>query len=100
VIGDNNHAYDDLYQDWVSWVRSGHVDFVVPMLYSSDIGWIERKTKKIVGLVGRERLVVGLGAYLQDSNNLMQEIIRVEGAGAKGFLLFSYGGMQEKGYFD
>lgn len=100
VIGDNEHARDDLLQDWVFWARSDYVDFVVPMLYSSDVGWIERKTKKTIGFVGRNKLVVGLGAYLQDYDNLLQEIIQVQGLETRGYLLFSYGGMVEKGYFD
>lgn len=100
VIGDNTHALDVLFQDWVSWARLGYVDFVVPMLYSTNIDWIERKTRNIAALIGGDKLAVGLGAYLQDYTNLVQEIIRVEGAGAKGYLLFSYGGMVEKGYFD
>lgn len=100
VIGDNNHAYQDLYQDWVSWTQSNYVDFVVPMLYSSSVDWIGRKTKDAIGLVGRDKLVVGLGAYLQDYENLVQEISRVKSSGARGYLLFSYGGMKEKGYFD
>ncbi len=100
VIGDNNHASGDLFQDWVLWARTGYVDFVVPMLYSSNINWIERKTRNIVTLIGKDKLAVGLGAYLQDYANLLQEIIKVEGMETKGYLLFSYGGMVEKGYFD
>jgi len=99
VIGDNNHARNDLFQDWVLWAREGCVDFVVPMLYSSSTNWIDKKTRSISALIGRDKLAVGLGAYLQDYNNLLQEIIKVEGAGTRGYLLFSYGGMEEKGYF-
>lgn len=100
VIGDHNHAYQDLYQDWVSWAQSNYIDFVVPMLYSSNVDWIDRKTKGTIKLVGREKLVVGLGAYLQEHENLMLEIARVQSVGTRGYLLFSYGGMKEKGYFD
>lgn len=100
VIGDHNHAYQDLYQDWVSWAQSNYVDYVVPMLYSSSVDWIDGKTKSTIKLVGREKLVVGLGAYLQEYENLVQEISRVQSVGARGYLLFSYGGMKEKGYFD
>jgi uncharacterized lipoprotein YddW (UPF0748 family) len=100
VIGDHNHACQDLHQDWVSWATSGYVDFVVPMLYSSSVDWIDRKTKGTIELVGREKLVVGLGAYLQEHENLNKEIARVQSVGTRGYLLFSYGGMKEKGYFD
>ncbi len=100
VIGDIDHATYTLFQDWSSWARTGCVDFVVPMLYSTSIDWVERKTKSTVKLIGRDKLVVGLGAYLQNYDNLLQEIIRVESLGVKGYLLFSYGGMVEKGYFD
>lgn len=100
VIGDHNHAYQDLYQDWVVWAQSNYVDYVVPMLYSSSVDWIDRKTKSTIELVGREKLVVGLGAYLQENENLVQEIARVQSVGTRGYLLFSYGGMKEKGYFE
>jgi uncharacterized lipoprotein YddW (UPF0748 family) len=100
VIGDNNHAYQNLYQDWVSWAQSNYVDYIVPMLYSSSADWIDRKTKGTIELIGREKLVVGLGAYLQEHENLAQEIARVRSVGTRGYLLFSYGVMKEKGYFD
>ncbi len=100
VIGDYDHAYQDLYQDWVLWAQSNYIDYIIPMLYSSNIGWIGRKTKATAELVGRDKLVVGLGAYLQDYENLVQEISRVKSSGARGYLLFSYGGMKEKGYFE
>jgi uncharacterized lipoprotein YddW (UPF0748 family) len=99
VIGDNTYAREDLYQDWVYWANAGYTDYVVPMLYSSDVHWIERKTKDIIRNVGRDKLVVGLGAYLQDNSNLSQEIVTVQGLETRGYLLFSYGGMVEKGYF-
>jgi uncharacterized lipoprotein YddW (UPF0748 family) len=100
VIGDHTHASEDLSQDWVGWARENYVDFVVPMLYSSSVDWIDRKTKSTMKLVEKEKLVVGLGAYLQEKENLAQEIARVQSNGARGYLLFSYGGMKEKGYFD
>ncbi len=100
VIGDIDHATYTLFQDWSSWARTGCVDFVVPMLYSTSVDWVERKTKNTVKLIGRDKLVVGLGAYLQNHDNILQEIIRVESLGVKGYVLFSYGGMLEKGYFD
>lgn len=100
VIGDNTHAFNNLFQNWVRWARSDYVDFVVPMLYSTDVGWLERKTESIVKIIGRKKLVVGLGAYLQDYKNLAQEMVAVESKGVRGYLLFSYGGMIDKGYFD
>jgi len=99
VIGDVNHASDNLFQDWVKWGQNNDVDFVVPMLYSTSADWLERQTKKTVNLIGREKVVIGLGAYLMDYKDLLQEILKVQGQNTRGYILFSYGGMQEKGYF-
>ena len=99
VIGDYKYASGDLFQDWKLWADSGYVDFVVPMLYSSSIGWVEKKSKRIAELVGNNKVAIGLGAYLMDYTNLLQEIIKIDGIRTRGYLLFSYGGMVEKGYF-
>lgn len=99
VIGDVEHASDNLFQDWVKWAQNNDVDFVIPMLYSSNSDWVLSKTNKTSNLVGRKKVAVGIGAYLMDYKDLVQQIIKVQGKNTRGYVLFSYGGMEEKGYF-
>ena len=80
-----------LGQDWVSWVKSGVVDFVCPMSYVTDAA-------EAASLTAAQLAAVGAGARLYPSlgpsakglppEQVVRQVDWVRKAGAKGFVLF------------
>lgn len=91
VIADPDLAYDDRFQDWPGWLRSGILDVAVPMAYTPDRARFARLVRAARSAAGdRARVWAGIGAYMNTPSSTMQmiDIARREGAG--GVALFSY----------
>jgi uncharacterized lipoprotein YddW (UPF0748 family) len=85
-------GYSDYAQDWPRWVRSGYLDFVVPMNYTRDdrllADWIDNQ-KGDVG--GKVPVYAGIGSYkLGSSRELNRQINIVRAKGLPGYVLYSY----------
>ncbi len=90
-------SYRAAFQDWPRWCREGLVDAVYPMHYRRDDdakqkqafrAWLEH----LAALpLGDARLVIGLGAYLNDRAGLAAQIDEVGNRrDFAGYALFSY----------
>ncbi len=82
----------DYGQDWVQWVRSGYLDFVVPMDYTKNddifAEWIKNQ-QEIVG--GKIPLYAGIGSYMhRTSEQLNRQIHLCRKTGLSGYVLYSY----------
>lgn len=65
VIGDRQRAYRVDFQDWLSWLDSGHLDFAVPLLYTRDDARFHKGLAALAALAdGRREIWVGLGSWL------------------------------------
>jgi uncharacterized lipoprotein YddW (UPF0748 family) len=94
-------AYSSVFQDWRSWMTSGYLDFGVPMNYDSD--WSSREQ----GWFGRwldfekdsgfgNRILTGVGAFLNYPEDTLAQITRVLQPSARGnrvlgVAIYSYG---------
>ncbi|MBK8915888.1 MAG: family 10 glycosylhydrolase [Phycisphaerales bacterium] len=63
VRPDAAEARQDHFQNAAAWLRSGLVDAVMPMAYTSRISVFERQVRSY-GAVGRGRVIPGIGVYL------------------------------------
>jgi len=79
-------------QDWLRWVTSGWVDFVVPMDYSSAPDVVAQSVRaQVAAAHGFAPVVAGIGAWqLKDPMSLLLQVEAARDAGADGFVLFSY----------
>ncbi|RPI20766.1 MAG: hypothetical protein EHM61_26345 [Acidobacteria bacterium] len=88
-----------VYQDWHGWMKEGILDLAVPMNYARETdpnvkrwfdGWIAFEKRHKYG----RHLAVGIGAYLNSDDNVLDQLERVrriEGKNvADGVSFFSY----------
>ena len=87
-------------QDSAFWVKEGWLDWVAPMIYTTDINRIDEKMKSyqqymVAGPEGKIPLVPFLtNAWPApvDPNNFTQQIDTVRANGADGWIIWRYGG--------
>jgi uncharacterized lipoprotein YddW (UPF0748 family) len=99
VFPDPDKAYYQLSQDWRRWLRRGYLDIVVPMAYHGDINRVRSQVMAAAEVAGRDRVYAGLGAWIKEPSAISAEIAMLRQEGIKGFSLFSYKGMSDKGTY-
>jgi len=94
-------AYSGVFQDWRTWLTRGYLDFGVPMNYDSDWNpqqkdWFDRwmTFNKDSGFANR--VVVGVGAFLNYPEDTLAQIRRALSSSAGGnrvlgVAIYSYG---------
>jgi uncharacterized lipoprotein YddW (UPF0748 family) len=82
-------AYTSVFQDWRDWMVKGYVDFGVPMNYDSD--WSVREARWFDQWLAFEkdsgfanRMVTGVGAFLNYPEDALAQIRRVLAPSARG----------------
>ncbi|TMG69762.1 MAG: hypothetical protein E6H86_02240 [Chloroflexi bacterium] len=82
-------AYTSVFQDWRDWIVKGYLDFGVPMNYDSD--WSAREKGWFGRWLGFEkdsgfanRVVIGVGAFLNYPEDTLAQIRRVLAASTGG----------------
>ena len=103
-------AYSSVFQDWADWLLKGYLDFGVPMNYDSD--WIFREKGWFDQWVAFEkdsgfanRVVTGMGAFLNYPEDSLAEIRRVLAPSARGnqvlgVAIYSYAATSVYGNYD
>lgn len=77
------------YTDHRSWLREGVIDYVFPMAYSKDPGYVADYAQAAHAAYPGSRSFAGLGAYLLSPADLASQISAVRKTGAKGFVVFA-----------
>ncbi|HEX5132848.1 MAG TPA: family 10 glycosylhydrolase [Candidatus Krumholzibacteria bacterium] len=98
VIADPVEARQQKAQDWADWVHERWVDFVVPMAYNAPPLELEYKARIYHRLVGRDRVLIGLGVFGGREDFLAESVELLRGVGVSGFALFSYNALAEDPY--
>lgn len=83
-------ARDRSYQNWVRWVRSGTLDYAVPMNYDADLTQFMKNLESIVSLVPPDKLIMGIGAFNQNHFDVESKIYKSKSRGIENFIFFSY----------
>jgi uncharacterized lipoprotein YddW (UPF0748 family) len=88
VIASGRTGY---YQDGVEWVKRGYADFLVPMIYTTSPGSFYTRLEGYVDSVGADKVVAGIGAYLEefDASILWTQMGYAQSAGARGICIFN-----------
>ncbi|MFC1668419.1 glycoside hydrolase family 10 protein [Chlamydiota bacterium] len=66
VIGWKDIAYNGAFQNWMDWIDRGIIDFVIPMIYTTDLSAFKYLTESTVSLNRKSSVFLGIGAYLFD----------------------------------
>jgi len=82
-------------QDWPHWVRSGYLDFVCPMDYTSDFERFRKLVSAQMEMVGGQiALYPGIGASSSSSSlgpdGIIAQILTARALGTPGFVIFQY----------
>jgi len=92
VYGKYPSCVDGVGQDWPAWVKNGYLDFVCPMNYTTDNDAFAALVRNQVALVGRRRVLPGIGVTATESQldpvAVIEQINELHRAGAGGFVLF------------
>lgn len=83
---------DNIGQDWKLWIEKGYLDFVCPMLYTTDASTFRARLAATRGWVaGKVPLMPGIGATLGlDPAGTLQQVLIARAGGGAGFVLFEY----------
>ncbi len=57
------------FQDPTEWVKRGYLDFVVPMIYTTDLEAFQQRLSDYTDAVGSRKVIAGIGAYLEGFND-------------------------------
>ncbi len=90
-------AFQNKLQDWRRWLTHDWLDTLALMAYERNPTAVEKHLREAVRLVGNRPLIGGLGAWLVSPSRTMQKIATVRRLGLRGFSLFSYDALTEKG---
>ncbi|HSN78352.1 MAG TPA: family 10 glycosylhydrolase, partial [Anaerolineae bacterium] len=97
-------GYDGFCQDSVGWVHEQIVELICPMLYLASITTDDAQYRALVedfvARAGGEHVVAGIAAAYDDFAVIARRIDLARAAGAAGQSLFSYGHVNQRGYWD
>lgn len=88
VKSNPDRARDEYYQDWISWVNRGYVDFVCTMSYEKNLKPNIARIENEVFF--NERVMIGLGLYNQSPEELARQLELMASYDFGGVLFFSY----------
>jgi uncharacterized lipoprotein YddW (UPF0748 family) len=89
VIPDPERARVDEGQDWLRWLQTGVVDFVVPMAYTYQPDGLVRLVEKLRRMIPVERFLMGLPVFDGRERYLGYSVSLLRREGVVGFCLFS-----------
>ena len=97
-------GYEGFCQDSIGWVDAGSAQLICPMLYLSSITVDDMKFETLladfVARAGGEHVAAGIITSYNDFATIARRIDQARQAGAAGQALFSYGLINQQGYWD
>jgi uncharacterized lipoprotein YddW (UPF0748 family) len=90
VFPDLAAAREERLQGWDDWLRSGHVDVVVPMIYTARDDTFAHQLEGAIAVGGPRRVWAGLGIYRDTFPGAVAKGRLARSAEAGGLALFSY----------
>lgn len=87
-IGDGREVY---LQDGAEWLLLGHLDFLVPMVYTASVETFGERLGTYTEAAGGANVVAGLGPYLEAFTDsiVAAELYMAERQGVRGYSIFN-----------
>ncbi len=89
-------AYHEHGQDWIRWINTQTIDFVVPMFYSGSTESIIGQISEARKYVKKGHLYAGIGDWNQPPEETVAQIEQARRLGIKGVVLFSYDSLSKR----
>ena len=83
-------ARENNYQNWVRWLRTGMIDYAVPMNYNTDLTEFMKNVDAILNVAPPAKLIMGIGAFNQNHFDVESKIYKSKSRGLEDFIFFSY----------
>ena len=93
VLRNPEIARETYLQDGAAWVRDGHLDRVLPMIYTADAAAFDADLAAWRGAVPADRLAPGIGVYKHAPGDLAPQLRLCADTG--GWSLFAYSSLLE-----
>ena len=90
VFPDATDAATRRFQDWAGWLKSGLLDAICPMAYTTDHAVFRTQIASVEQLSGHRPVWAGIGAYQLSPSATIENIRTARQLGAEGIVLFSY----------
>ncbi|MBU1878530.1 MAG: family 10 glycosylhydrolase, partial [Chloroflexi bacterium] len=91
---------NDYYQDSQGWTAAGIIDALYPMLYYWDQTRFQTLVRDFQAHAAGRSIMPGIGAGTGDFNEIAARIRIARAARTAGHAIFSYGLLDQKGYWD
>lgn len=104
VWADMDVAVNEMFQEWPEWIKSGIIDFAVPMNYATENRLFESRISDAKTMVGdslfTKKIIMGISMYNQNSTAMEEKVSICRKYGLKGISFFSYESVRkDKTYF-
>lgn len=90
VAPDMHEALERRLQDWPRWLKTGLIDAICPMAYTTARGRFAEQIAAAVAAAGERQVWAGIGAYRLPPEHTIDNIRTARRLGAGGIVLFSY----------
>lgn len=92
VSANRTDSYFGGFQDWVGWLKTGLLDFAVPMVFPTDDRVFQAEVADLLKAAGPKTVYIGQGGWRMSVKHSLKQIDMALGAGAPGVVLYSYNG--------
>jgi uncharacterized lipoprotein YddW (UPF0748 family) len=90
VFPDAAEASTRRFQDWGEWLRTGLLDAICPMAYTTDAAVFRAQIANVEQLAHDRPVWAGIGAYQLPASATVENIRVARQLGTEGIVLFSY----------
>jgi len=91
------NAYRHKLQHWTLWLRRDWLDTVLPMAYDTDTKVVIQQMQLALQAADGRPVIGGIGAWRISPESTVNKIRALRRLGARGFCLFSYDTITQKG---
>jgi len=108
--GTAQQGYYNYYQDSKAWIAGEYIDSISPMIYPStyncpdDSFWTQERWQTLAADFqadsGSRYIIPGIGAGYCNFDEIAARIEAARTIGVAGYAIFSYGGLNQKDYWD
>jgi uncharacterized lipoprotein YddW (UPF0748 family) len=90
VAPDMHEAFQHRLQDWGEWLKTGLLDAICPMAYTTEPAKFAEQIAAVREAAGTRAVWAGIGAYRLPAQETIDNIQTARRLGADGVILFSY----------
>lgn len=95
VFADPSDAFKNRLQDWEGWLRSGLVDFVVPMNYAVSRSLFASRSKQAYARNARDKVYMGVGVWNKPASGAIAQMKLLKALRVPGMVIYHYGAVDK-----